>query len=94
LAEEGVPVWVPPFWVVVELAGPWACRDQFYPKYAIRPVVRDGVRERVPLWLPEEEVVVVEPGWPGVPLWVLPVRVEGGEKGAVLLAWKARKRLE
>jgi hypothetical protein len=39
-------------------------------------------------------VVVVEPGWPGVPLWVLPVRVEGGEKGAVLLAWKARKRLE
>ncbi len=42
---EGVePVWAPLFWVEVEL---WACRVRFCPKYAIRLVVHDEVREPV-----------------------------------------------
>ncbi len=84
--EEGL-VWAPLFWVEAE---PWAYRDRFFPEYAIHPVVHDGAREPDLPWLPKEVVGVLV--W--APLLVLPVREEGAERGVVLLAWKARKRLE
>lgn len=90
-AEEE-PVWVLPFRVVAWRAGLWVCRDRFYPEYAVRPLVRDEVRGLVPLLLPVAAAAGVELLW--APPWVLPARGEGAWRGEVLLAWKARKRLE
>ena len=93
VAEEE-PVWVLPLRVAALLAGPWVCRDRFFPGYAVLPLVRDEVRGPVPLLLPAEaaEAAGVELLW--APPWVLPARGEGAWRGEVLLAWKARKRLE